>query len=142
MPRGRCLGRSIDDGDLLGLGLLLPSSRPRPSLCLRPSLRRRSSAGSKTIESNGRRKKLEPIGPGDRLAAVGPGGVVGADVGELLERNGRLVHRDLGCLAAELRQGQQVELVGDAGQRPSSVGAEQDLVGGLGLDRANRRSCR
>ena len=32
-------------------------------------------------------EKAGADGPGDRLAAVGPGGVVGADVGELLERH-------------------------------------------------------
>ena len=45
----------------------------------------------------------------------------------------------LGASPPNCGQRQQVELVGDAGQRPSSVGREHDLLGGLGLARANSR---
>ena len=131
----RAVPRPLDhDGDLLGLGLLclLLGLGLLLVLVLLVVFALERSEDDR-IERQAEEARAD--GPGDRLAAVGPGGVVGADVGELLERNGRLVDRDLGRLAAEPGQGQQVELVGDAGQRPSAVGPEQDLLGRLGLAR-------
>ncbi len=133
VPRGRCLGCSITTAVSSGLGFWAFFSASAFSLSSLFVVFALERGENNRIEWHAEEAGAD--GPGDRLAAVGPRGVIGANVGELLERYRRLVHRHLGCLAAEPRQGQQVELVGDAGQHPSPVGRDDDLFGRFGLAR-------
>ena len=71
-----------DDGDLFGLRL------PRLGLLLVLVLT--SLVGLEGRKGHGFEREAEEAGadrPGDRLAAIGPCGVVGTDVGELLDRD-------------------------------------------------------
>ena len=95
------------------------------------------------LEGDGRKRLAEEArtnGPGDGLAAVGPSKVVGANVGDFLQRDGSGVHHDRGRFAAHLGHGRDVELVHDVRQHPVSVGAGEHIVGGVGLiGKAQRR---
>ena len=103
VPRGRLLGRSITTASSSGLGFCSFFSAAAFSLSSPFS----SVFALERIEDDRIERQAEEARadrPGDRLAAVGPAGVVGPDIGQLLERNGRLVDRHLGRLAAETGQ--------------------------------------
>ena len=132
VPRGRLLGRSITTASSSGLGFC--------SLLFGGGLvfvfAFFSVFALERIEDDRIERQAEEAradGPRDRLAAVGPAGVVGPDIGELLDGNGRLVHRDLGWLAAETGQRDQIKLVGDdaSAHRPSGRTMMSSALSGM-----------
>ena len=128
-----------DDGDLLGLGLL------RLLLGLGGLLVLLAVFGLQGREDDRVERQAEEAradGPGDRLAAVGPGGVVGADVGELLEGTDGSWTATLGASPPNCGHRQQVELVGGRGPAPSGRRGGAGSRRRARARRAGRRSCR